>query len=106
MFKDFSKRLQRDIKRFTDYRTKRTIELSEGRLQPQPIDVNVISHHMQRFAVWFGGSMLASTVRFEFQMPLTKSQPEFFNVCHTKAQYDEKGPAICRHNPVFGAVTQ
>ena len=27
------------------------------------IDCNVISHHMQRFAVWFGGSMLSSTVR-------------------------------------------
>ena len=31
--------------------------------QPKPIDVQVISHHMQRYAVWFGGSMLASTVR-------------------------------------------
>lgn len=31
-------------------------------LQPKPIDVQVISHHMQRYAVWFGGSMLASTV--------------------------------------------
>ena len=31
--------------------------------QPKPIDVNVITHHMQRYAVWFGGSMLASTVR-------------------------------------------
>jgi actin-related protein len=30
--------------------------------QPKAIDVNVISHHMQRYAVWFGGSMLASTV--------------------------------------------
>lgn len=30
--------------------------------QPKPIDVNVITHHMQRYAVWFGGSMLASTV--------------------------------------------
>ena len=30
--------------------------------QPKPIDVQVISHHMQRYAVWFGGSMLASTV--------------------------------------------
>ena len=54
------------------------------------IDVNVISHHMQRFAVWFGGSMLAST-------------PEFFRVCHTKAQYEEEGPRIARHNPVFSA---
>ena len=31
--------------------------------QPTPIDVQVISHEMQRYAVWFGGSMLASTVR-------------------------------------------
>lgn len=30
--------------------------------QPKPIDVQVITHHMQRYAVWFGGSMLASTV--------------------------------------------
>eukprot|EP01105_Mastigella_eilhardi_P019339 TRINITY_DN4541_c0_g1_i1.p2 TRINITY_DN4541_c0_g1~~TRINITY_DN4541_c0_g1_i1.p2 ORF type:complete len:416 (+),score=110.64 TRINITY_DN4541_c0_g1_i1:109-1356(+) len=91
MFKDFSKRLMRDIKRFTDTRTKRTEELTHGKMKPQPIEVNVISHHMQRFAVWFGGSMLAST-------------GEFYNVCHTKQQYDEKGAGICRHNPVFGAV--
>lgn len=31
-------------------------------LQPKPIDCSVITHHMQRYAVWFGGSMLASTV--------------------------------------------
>ena len=54
--------------------------------------VNVISHHMQRFAVWFGGSMLAST-------------PEFHNVCHTRQQYEEYGPSICRHNPVFSSIT-
>ena len=30
--------------------------------QPKPIDVQVIQHQMQRYAVWFGGSMLASTV--------------------------------------------
>lgn len=30
--------------------------------QPKPIDTQVITHHMQRYAVWFGGSMLASTV--------------------------------------------
>ena len=33
-----------------------------------------------------------------------RAQPEFYNVCHTKAQYEEHGPSICRHNPVFGAV--
>jgi len=92
MFKDFGKRLQRDIKRAVDYRIKRSEELSGGRIQAKAVEVKVISHHMQRFAVWFGGSMLAST-------------PEFYNVCHTKAKYDEVGPSICRHNPVFGAMT-
>eukprot|EP01106_Pelomyxa_sp_JSP_P014737 TRINITY_DN479_c0_g1_i9.p1 TRINITY_DN479_c0_g1~~TRINITY_DN479_c0_g1_i9.p1 ORF type:complete len:416 (+),score=131.44 TRINITY_DN479_c0_g1_i9:189-1250(+) len=91
MFKDFGKRMQRDIKRYTDARHKYTVEQSKGRLNPQPTEVNVITHHMQRYAVWFGGSMLASL-------------PEFYNVCHTKQQYDEKGASICRHNAVFGAV--
>jgi len=92
MFKDFGKRLARDIKRSVDYRIKRSEELSGGRIKAVPLEVNVISHHMQRYAVWFGGSMLAST-------------PEFYNVCHTKKAYDEVGPSICRHNPVFGAIT-
>lgn len=92
MFKDFSKRLQRDIKRSVDWRIKRSEELSGGKIKSVPLSVNVISHHMQRYAVWFGGSMLAST-------------PEFYNVCHTKQQYDEYGPSICRHNPVFGAMS-
>lgn len=92
MFKDFGRRLQRDIKRCVDTRIQKTVELSKGRLQPAPVDVNVISHHMQRFAVWFGGSMLAST-------------PEFHNVVHTRAQYEEIGPSICRHNPVFSTIT-
>jgi actin-related protein len=92
MFKDFNKRLQRDIKRYVDFRLKQAEELSKGRAkvhdaaaaprpgphaahprcvsvcahtQPSPIDVNVISHRMQRYAVWFGGSMLAGTVRDE-----------------------------------------
>ncbi|NXI38869.1 ARP3 protein, partial [Galbula dea] len=59
---------------------------------PKPIDVQVITHHMQRYAVWFGGSMLAST-------------PEFYQVCHTKKDYEEIGPSICRHNPVFGVMS-
>ena len=32
-------------------------------------------------------------------------QPEFYQVCHTKADYDEYGASICRHNPVFGTMT-
>eukprot|EP00742_Colponemidia_sp_Colp-10_P000813 GILJ01000881.1.p1 GENE.GILJ01000881.1~~GILJ01000881.1.p1 ORF type:complete len:418 (-),score=42.93 GILJ01000881.1:101-1354(-) len=89
MFKDFGRRLQRDIKRLVDNRLKRSEELSNKK--STPIDVNVISHPMQRFAVWYGGSMLAS-------------MNEFYAVCHTKAQYEEIGPQIARHNPVFGAV--
>lgn len=92
MFRDFGRRLQRDVKRFVDNRLKISEELSGGKLKPKPIDVAVVSHNMQRYAVWFGGSMLAST-------------PEFYQVCHTKADYDEHGPSICRHNPVFGAMS-
>ena len=92
MFKDFGRRLQRDIKRSVDVRLKATEELSCGRIKPKPIDVNVVSHHMQRYAVWFGGSLLAST-------------PEFYQFCHTKQEYEEYGPSICRHNAVFGAMS-
>lgn len=92
MFKDFGRKLQRDVKRVVDGRLKISEELSLGRIKPKPIDVQVITHHMQRYAVWFGGSMLAST-------------PEFYQVCHTKADYDEHGPSICRHNPVFGTMS-
>jgi len=92
MFKDFGKRLQRDVKRAVDYRIKRSEQLSGGRIKAVPLEVNVISHHMQRYAVWFGGSVLATT-------------NEIYNVCHTKQKYDEVGPSICRHSPVFGAMT-
>eukprot|EP01120_Amphizonella_sp_Union-15-10_P012938 TRINITY_DN58_c0_g1_i1.p1 TRINITY_DN58_c0_g1~~TRINITY_DN58_c0_g1_i1.p1 ORF type:complete len:443 (-),score=94.07 TRINITY_DN58_c0_g1_i1:110-1438(-) len=91
MFKNFGQRLQRDIKREVDLRIKRSEELSGGKIKAVPLEVKVITHNMQRYAVWFGGSMLAST-------------PEFYKACHTKAQYDEVGPSICRHNAVFGAT--
>lgn len=92
MFRDFDRRLQRDIQRIVNARLKTSYSLSQGRLEPKPIDVQVLSHHMQRYAVWFGGSMLASTSEF------------YSTYCHTKAQYDEWGPSICRHNPVFGSI--
>lgn len=92
MFRDFDRRLQRDIQRLVNARLKTSYSLSQGRLEPKPIDVQVLSHHMQRYAVWFGGSMLATTSEF------------YSTYCHTKAQYDEWGPSICRHNPVFGSI--
>ncbi|KAK2859754.1 hypothetical protein Q5P01_004374 [Channa striata] len=92
MFRDFGRRLQRDLKRVVDARLRLSEELSGGRIKPKPMEVQVITHHMQRYAVWFGGSMLAST-------------PEFYQVCHSKKAYDEIGPSICRHNPVFGIMS-
>ena len=93
MFKDFGRRLQRDVKRRVDQRMETNLQrmkLMPNLAPPKKIEVNVVSHHMQRYAVWFGGSMLSST-------------PEFYRVCHTKAQYEEEGPRIARHNPVFNA---
>ncbi|GCB62605.1 hypothetical protein scyTo_0009554 [Scyliorhinus torazame] len=92
MFRDFGRRLQRDLKRVVDARLKISEQLSAGRIKPKPIEVQAVTHHMQRYAVWFGGSMLAST-------------PEFYQVCHTKKDYEEFGPSICRHNPVFGVMS-
>ena len=89
MFKDFGRRLQRDIKKRVDQRQQANHALQGASgIKAKGLECNVISHHMQRFAVWFGGSMLSST-------------PEFYRVCHTKAQYDEHGPGIARHNAVF-----
>lgn len=92
MFKDFDRRLQRDISRLVNARLKTSHSLSGGQLKPTPIDVKVLSHAKQRYAVWFGGSMLAST-------------SEFPSYCHTKAQYEECGPSVCRHNPVLGLIS-
>ena len=94
MFKDFGRRLQRDIKRIVDDRQKANVDLHAAQFQNLSVsglDVNVLSHKMQRFAVWFGGSMLANT-------------PDFYRVSYTKAQYEEEGPRIARHNPVFSAT--
>lgn len=100
MFRDFDRRLQRDIQRLVTTRLNASNQgrlgasnQSGDRLDPKPIDVQVLSHHMQRYAVWFGGSMLASTAEF------------YSTYCHTKAQYDEWGPSICRHNPAFGTIS-
>jgi len=54
MFKDFGRRLQRDIKRAVDTRIKISEELSGGLIKARAVDVNVITHHMQTLCrlVW------------------------------------------------------
>ncbi|CUM64042.1 uncharacterized protein PRCAT00001630001 [Priceomyces carsonii] len=86
MFKDFGRRLQRDLKGLANER----IELSErlSGVKSTGVDVQVISHKRQRNAVWFGGSLLAQT-------------SEFKSYCYTKADYDEYGPSIVRNFSLF-----
>jgi len=79
MFKEFGRRIQRDMTRQLAER------LPEAASRPK---VQVLSHQMQRYAVWFGGSVLGSV-------------PEFGSICHTRAEYEEYGPSICRTNAVF-----
>lgn len=92
MFKDFHRRLERDIKGIVNARIERNHQRMcatvSGNVVKPKIDVNVVSHPMQRYAVWFGGSIVASN-------------EQFFRVCHTKAQYEEEGPRICRYNAAF-----
>ncbi|MBA0834567.1 hypothetical protein Goarm_006909 [Gossypium armourianum] len=88
MFKDFHRRLQRDLKKIVDARVLASDARYCGEVKAQPVEVNVVSHPIQGFAVWFGGSVLAST-------------PEFYAASHTKAEYEEHGASICRTNPVF-----
>ncbi|CAA7395927.1 unnamed protein product [Spirodela intermedia] len=88
MFKDFNRRLQRDLKKIVDTRSLASNARHGADIKSQPVEVNVVSHPIQRFAVWFGGSVLAST-------------SEFYEACHTKAEYEEYGASICRTNPIF-----
>lgn len=86
MFKDFGRRLQRDIKTLVNER----IEVSEklSGVKSTGVEVQVISHKRQRNAVWFGGSLLAQTA-------------EFKSYCYTKQDYDEYGPSIVRNFSLF-----
>lgn len=91
MYKDFGKRLQRDIKHIVDGRIAQSEAASGGHIRSSGIEVNVISHKRQRYAVWYGGSLMAST-------------PEFYNYCHTRQDYEEYGPSIVRRFSVFGSA--
>lgn len=89
MFQSFNRRLQRDIKRVTEARMQEYRHHVKGELElKNKTEVKVISHSMQRFAVWFGGSMLSS-------------MPQFYEMSHSKADYEEIGPRIARHNAIF-----
>lgn len=54
------------------------------------VGVRVLSHSVQDYAVWFGGSMLAATAQFK-------------KICCNKQQYEEEGARILRKNITFQA---
>jgi len=91
MYKHFVNRLQRDVRKLCDDRAQKTKERYPN-VEVKKVTANVITHPFQRFAVWFGGSMLAS-------------QPEFLTYFHTKKEYAEQGPRIARHNQIFQSVS-
>ena len=66
MFKDFGRRIQRDIKKRVDERVQANLALqtSGTKIQSTKLEVNVVQHPMQRYAVWFGGSMLTAVPGF------------------------------------------
>jgi len=72
LYKDFGRRLQRDIKQLVDERIRQS-ELRSGGAKSGGLEVQVITHKRQRHGPWFGGSLLGQT-------------PEFRSYCHTKAE--------------------
>lgn len=72
LYKDFGRRLQRDIKQLVDARIRQS-EVRSGGAKSGGLEVQVIGHKRQRHGPWFGGSLLGQT-------------PEFRSYCHTKAE--------------------
>jgi actin-related protein 3 len=100
LFKNFHRRLKDDINKRVQERYNVMLARHSGRLTGTVtatgagtgrIEVDVIRHDMQRYAVWFGGSVVSE-------------MPGFHQLCHTRAQYMEEGPRIARHNAVFKAT--
>jgi len=89
LFKNFGRRLERDVRAIVDARLARSAELSGT--TPKPIEVNVISHKQQRYAVWYGGSIVGM-------------HDQFKSTAHLKKEYDEYGTSIFRQNVAFNVI--
>ena len=87
LFKNFNKRLGDEMQRRINERLTKYRENS-GK-EPTPIKCKISDFPTQRYAVWYGASQFASSANFK-------------NVVHTREQYLEYGPSICRRNVVFG----
>lgn len=90
MFRRFDMRLRDGVKTLVTNRIAENAKKVGASTAGADVEVNVVKHKHQRYAVFFGGSMMAT-------------MPEFYSVAHTKAQYEEEGPRIARFNPTFSA---
>lgn len=91
MFKAFSRRLDRDIKKRITARYNRNLEkfnITREEDKPRKLDVSVESSSTQKYAAWFGGSCLAA-------------DPSFKQACHSREAYLEHGPRIVRSTQGF-----
>eukprot|EP01025_Chloroclados_australasicus_P027345 TRINITY_DN2715_c1_g1_i1.p1 TRINITY_DN2715_c1_g1~~TRINITY_DN2715_c1_g1_i1.p1 ORF type:complete len:242 (-),score=28.90 TRINITY_DN2715_c1_g1_i1:238-963(-) len=79
MFRNLDRRLKVELQSIVD---KRLSEQSSG------VKVSVHRHPVSKYAVWLGGSMLSVA-------------PTFPDLCHTRQEYEEHGPSICRRNHVM-----
>lgn len=84
MFDGFDKRLEAQIQDRLDKRMAIFNKISGGN---DTMSCKVAQNMVQRCAVWFGGSVLGS-------------KDYFPKVCHSRAEYEEYGPSICRHNAI------
>lgn len=87
MMPHFGQRLRKDLREIVDRRIAAS-EAASG-TRSSGLDVNVISHSKQRYAVYHGASLLGSL-------------PTFPSFCFSKADYEEHGPGIVRRFSVFG----
>ena len=66
---------------------------------------------MQRYAVWFGGSLIGASAEFSKNVKTKAGKLISFNRFFQAKlsfkhflEYEEYGPSICRNNPVFGSM--
>eukprot|EP01064_Diplonema_japonicum_P015319 TRINITY_DN23039_c1_g1_i1.p1 TRINITY_DN23039_c1_g1~~TRINITY_DN23039_c1_g1_i1.p1 ORF type:complete len:432 (+),score=92.79 TRINITY_DN23039_c1_g1_i1:25-1296(+) len=92
MFKHFGQRLKRDIKERVNARMEDAHRRRRDQsVSMQDVPVNVISHKAQGYAVWSGGSVIASMDNFP-------------QMVKTRAEYEEHGPSIFRSSALGGSV--
>lgn len=91
LFAKFDKRLQKDLRTIVDRRAQKYMAAAGNRAREITYEVNVVAHHRQRYAVWYGGSMMGASSDFDL-------------VAKTREQYEECGPSICRTNHMFQSV--